>query len=365
MPIVLSAVGSTLDATIIDANFGTIEDLLKEGIVTADFLDKFTHYQIRRFAAGRIVSFSLGTNPYMPADLLTRLGVFESNFRGRGDAPKNQAEYELVCKDNRHKEVTELLGRPGPSFSFDWQEDGFTDPTTHGAAAGWPPSWWPNYRHPDTECHSYWLTVPHAAGRIYVAEPCVAKVVGHAKGALAFSTIRCKDGARPTVDNLLKGQYTDGVFRFGTFVDTNPHVFADEFANVNPNINGNYCSFKKLEDKSFRGQWMNEVRVPGHTALVGGRSYNFALKHRRANTVGHTYRGGGAPFTFRDTDWEFDGDTNFNQTIDTTPPWKFWTNGISPHTVMWESTSLYVEFFYGRDEAWVNDYTDGEFSAVP
>lgn len=366
MPVTLTAVAGFLDVTIIDANFKKLEDLLKEGIVTADILSQFTHYQIRRFAGGRIITFSLGTNPYMHPEMLYKLGVFESNFRGRSEAPKDKAEYlAKVCQDDRFCEVMELLGRPGRSFVFDWQEDGFTDPTTYGAAAGWPPTWWPSYRNADGECHSYWLTAPHAAGRVYVAEPCVAKMVGHAKGAFAFSPIRCKDGETPLLAHIDKGQFTDGVFRFGTFVDTNPRLYADEFVNTNPNVVGAYCSWKKLEDITFRGGWMNEVRVPGHTKLVGGRSYNFSLKHRRANTVGHTYRNGGAPFTFRTTDWEYNGDTNYNYTVDSVPPWDFWTQGISPHTVIWESTSLYVEFFYGRSLAWINNFDNAQFSSIP
>lgn len=364
MAISFTNVSGLLDITIVDANFQSLEQLFKEGILTADLADKFTSYSIRRYQLGKVASVTIGTNPFIHRDLLLVYGIFESDWNGGGDGPID-TDYQLNYFDDRRPWMNmELLGIPGKSFYFDWQEDGYTDPVTFtgGAVAGWPPTGWPWGEHPEDYCFSYWLTVPYAACRVYVDEPCIARVTGYAKGALRMGSIILRN----TNTVPIGGQrFVDGAFRFGLFVDTNPVLYADEFATTNPNIDGSFASFKKIVDRTFRGEWMNSIEVFGNTELKGGRRYNFALKHRQANTIGHiTY----APNTFHTEDWEDGASVNFNTwnagggAFGVAPPFQYC--GIPPYTKIWESTTIHVEFFYGRDSD-QQSYLNAEFSEVP
>lgn len=367
MPITFTNVSGFLDITIVDDNFGDLAQLFKEGILTADLADSFTSYSIRRYEFGKIMSMTIGLNPYLPQDMLLTYGVFESDFNGSGQGPIDTDYQANYFSGQRPWMQMELLGRPGKTFYFDWQEDGYADPATYVGApvTGWPPSGWPWGRYPANYCYSYWLTVPFAAGRVFVKEPCVARITGHAKGALRMSPIMLRNNNAPPIGAQ---RFIDGVFRFGLFVDTNPELHADEFATSNPNIDGSYCSWKKVEDKTFRGEWINEIEVSGNVELKGNRRYNFSLKHRQANTISyldHT----GAPVVFFTDDWEDGGLVNFNTwnaglgPFGVAPPFQYC--GIFPYTKLWESTTIHVEFFYGRDDADINSYLDAEFDTVP
>jgi hypothetical protein len=387
----------SLVITAINENFYTIEKVLKEGFLAADITGTFTHYHVNMYTGGRLTHMFVGTNPYISDERLLQEGIFESNFRKTGDAPDDLFAYtpDFISGVRTH-EMMELLGRPGPSFYFDWQQDGINESLLAPGAgvAGWPPAKWPWTRYSKDECYSYWLTVPHASGRVYVHEPCVAKVTGNACGALKFSKAMFNmffdmEG----VEFLSPEQcsFNDGVTRCGLFVDTNPHVYSDEFANTNPNVKisstgvqAAYCSWKQLQDLTIRDQHMSILQVPGLVKLKGGRNYNFSMRFRRANTIGHVYRGGMAP-TFYDHDWEFKdivsylptiypSDRKFNGTATwgvTPVMYPYFANGITPHTILWASTNLQVEFMYGRGsvetDGWTYSYSasGAEFQQKP
>lgn len=400
MPIVLTKTFTgALVITAINENFSTIEKVLKAGFLAADITGVLTHYHVNMYTGGRLTHMFVGTNPFLADDRLIQEGIFESNFRKAGDAPKSLAEYvpEYISGVRTH-EMMELLGRPGPSFFFDWQQDGINESYfTSGSIVGWPPAHWPWTRYSKEDCYSYWLTVPHASGRVYIHEPCVARVTGNACGAMKFSKVMlniaydmdAEFSALSAAQRAEKVSYMDGVTRCGLFVDTNPHVYSDEFTNTNPNVKvassgvqSAYCSWKQLQDLTIRDQHMSVLQVPGLVKLKGGRNYNFSMKFRRANTIGHVYRFTGIP-TFYDSDWEYkDGlippvypsDVKFNGTATwgvSPVPYPYFSNGITPHTIMWASTNLQVEFFYGRGsletDGWSYSYSASgtEFQQKP
>jgi hypothetical protein len=251
----------------------------------------------------------------------------------------------------------ELLGYPGGSLFYDFQEQGFADPVSYysskswGSVSSWPPTKSPLGRFPKDECWSRWLTVPDAAGGVYVDEPCVAVITAQVKGNYFFTPAMRVHGTNTGAigqfeDYDMDGDGTDdldafrqygtwkfpdgvmqegmehsAMLRLGLFVDTNPIVWEDEFFNGNDfgnvstqsghgfnpwigtNPTGEFLvtrpdgvaksrSWKKLTDLTYRVRQRGSYKVIGVVELKGRRRYNFSLKFRPAMTFGHVAQDG-------------------------------------------------------------------------
>jgi len=311
MPVVLNPVSGELDASIVDGNFEELETFLKENIKDEDFDGKFNKFKVRRYTSGKIIGFNAGSSSHSSSEMTGVNGTFENNWisgaaaitfvkgstvvfgfdggtsfvedvvdaltdalttgstEGVG-ASKNSMEYNHPVKH-----PFELLGYPGGSMYYDFQEQGFADPVSYyqtidgAVVTDWPPTASPMGRFPKDECWSRWLTVPDAAGGVYVDEPCVAVITAQVKGnyfmtpalrvhgtnttRLAAEILETYD---PDEDDLQivehecrwhmydsnmigeKGVISEGMqesafIRLGLFVDTNPIVWDDEFFNGN------------------------------------------------------------------------------------------------------------------------------------
>tara|TARA_R110000787_G_scaffold135191_1_gene247499 strand:- start:62 stop:1501 length:1440 start_codon:yes stop_codon:yes gene_type:complete len=288
MPIILNPVSGELDAEIVDGNFEELETFLKENVKREDFDGRFSRFKIRRYTSGKIVGFNSGVSTNASPQSSDVEGTFENNWIAGTKAIKYAAgESQVVVTDDQTpKDKTndmnydhasshpfELLGYPGGSMHFDFQEQGFADPVSYYQAAGgtevinWPPTNSPIGRHPKDECWSRWLTIPDAAGGVYVDEPCIAVITAQVKGnyfmtpalrvhgsntssTSVFSSdwlgddddesltdvFRQKDLWQIQSDGSPGGQIVEGMqesafLRLGLFVDTNPIVWEDEFRN--------------------------------------------------------------------------------------------------------------------------------------
>lgn len=370
MPITLtSAAGAnSILASLVDGNFEALQEFLKERIAGVDISGTFDRSSLDINSLIYHKSFNFNTFRVQSRDNLFLEGIFESNFRREGDSPYCDTSpmpdidtYKTVVLDgSRNAEMMELLGKPGKSFYYDWQEDGYTDPVAAYGAAGWPPSFGDHSRWPDDRCYSYWITVPGAAGRLYVPYPSVVRLDGVFKGCLSFSPVAYHMGLHTAgYGDVRAKRFLSGSVRVGLFVDTNPILYTDEFTNINPNIQGSYCTWKKIGEITVPLHYRGYIHIPGAVALKGGRAYNFALKFRRANTIG--YRNADTN-TFHTGDWEFSsGYANAPIWTGAQPP-NHACNGISQHTILWESTCLHCTVFPGRDDAFVYNFTDIEFS---
>ena len=321
MPITLNPVTGELDATVVDDNFGELESFLKEGAKDDDFNGRFTKYNIRRHTGGKIVAFNSGTNRHAPVDSSSKIGTFENNWISgapeisfvdmEGDSLERAAGRVVSSEsggtdgfyegksdmDYAHalQHPFELLGFPGGSLYYDFQEQGFSDPASYYDAntsltvANWPPDDSLTVKYPDNECWSRWLTIPDAAGGVYVDEPCVAIITAQVTGNYFFtpsmrvhgtnlgiggagmsvpSPVVTKEGG-PSVNvvglicagaggfyttevdtesttieglklfkDMLEGTQNSASIRLGLFVDTNPVVWADEFPNDGADTSG-------------------------------------------------------------------------------------------------------------------------------
>ena len=322
MPITLNPVTGELDAEIVDDNFTALETFLKEGLIRDDFQEdvKFNQYKIRRYTSGKIVSFNAGSTPNSEAQVTQRTGTFENNwiagtkaisyvqseatpfggsvdFGGLGSVISASGwvggpEFadgvsERITEPYDHPlyHPFELLGYPGGSLYYDFQEQGFADPvsyykslTDYEITSGWPPGNSPIGRFPEGQCWSRWLTIPDAAGKVYVDEPCVAIISAQVKGNYFFTPTMRVHGANVSSEtnsftiehpdepekNLIvqdlrsnwhnppspgeprgeiqEGMHQSAMIRLGLFVDTNPVVWDDEFFNGNDYGNSSYGS---------------------------------------------------------------------------------------------------------------------------
>jgi hypothetical protein len=306
MPISLTAVGPLLDAVVVDDNFGDIQDLLRSGLDGSDFTGKIDRYRIRRYTSGKIVSASAGCRPFARDAIRdssgnrSQRGMFDSVF----DLSFSPAAEELLSTynigvsdlveglDQRHYQM-EVLGRPGPSFYLDWQEDGYSEPVT---SAGWPPTGWPFTKWPTNLCYSRWLTCPGAAVRVFTDQPCVAKIRATVLVSANMFRILCL--WKWSYDNSLPDPFTNdppsnrlntrwlNFMRFGLFVDTNPNLYPDEFENDNQNIPAGFVSWKKIQDRTFEMGQRQIVTLEAEVTLKGRRFYNFSLKYKDAATHG-------------------------------------------------------------------------------
>ena len=402
MPISLTNVSGTLDASIVDENNEAIEDFFKENILESDLESgkKFDKYIIRRHTAGRVVSFSLGSNPSVSPPNAFTTGVFESDWIGEEGYVLASDGATAMANDTSAGKYHpfEFLGFPGPSFYFDFQEDGWQNPddistTAFGSGtSSWPNTDIPQSRFPEDECWSRWLTVPHAAGKVYVDEPCVALITASVKGAFTMTSLMrnsSQSGTRTESQRFGKsGEASDityynfvnaNMVRLGLFVDTNPVVHEDEFdqftaqagQSSNPNLEGTKCSWKKVNDITFKASQMGQYRIIGAVALKGRRYYNFSLKMRPAMQYGWN-EWSGSSLTFHPEYFETNNIT-LNPNGDTSSPlsvvalnnrvdW-FWCGADIPVTKYTETSSLHVDFYYGIDER-TKSYTDTTFSTI-
>lgn len=381
MPITLNPVSGELDAEVVDDNFQELENFLKEGIESDDLTGKFGKYKIRRYTGGKIVGFNSGAKPYASARATAKTGTFENNWISgtkavhyhshKKSTTGNEMDLtELATQssgafENYNANINEnftdplyhpfeLLGYPGGSLFYEFQERGFADPDSYYIQNGydtdgvnnWPPQPAPMGRFPADECWSRWLTIPDAAGGIYVDEPCVAIITATVQGNYFFTpAMRCHgtntgtiavdeayditgDGTDYIDFTKLYGsfQHTDGVItegmehsafiRLGLFVDTNPIVWDDEFLNGNdfgnkiplnsghgfnpwigsdpdgkhrssrPDGVAKSRSWVKVTDLTQRVRQRGSYKVVGAIELKGRRRYNFSLKFKPAMSYG-------------------------------------------------------------------------------
>ena len=324
MPITLNTVSGLLEANIVDENFESLQDFFKENIDASDFSGKISKYKISQHISGRITAFNTGSMSNATPEATGEAGTFENNWiagtpaityehhKGKDlitlasstgkIAPVNRKKNDLSYS-HPMQHPFELLGYPGGSFYYDFQEQGFPDPVSYYANHGgqtvgnWPPGNSPLNRFPEGECWSRWLTIPDAAGSVYVHEPCTAIITAQVKGNYFFTPAlrvhgtnasvdggnqdRSVDGGtgtgmsgwladalglsdnpatlemyrifdnwkveNPTGNGPEAGQIGEGMqhsafLRLGLFVDTNPIVWPDEFVNGDPSGEKHFVS---------------------------------------------------------------------------------------------------------------------------
>tara|TARA_R110001583_G_scaffold11984_11_gene53446 strand:+ start:5498 stop:7087 length:1590 start_codon:yes stop_codon:yes gene_type:complete len=321
MPISLDEVTGLLDAAIVDGNFEELENYMKENISKEDFSGRISKYKLRQYTAGRITSFNFGARPEPGTGQSVLEGTFENNWvegvpavkaiydggksvaKMTSEAYQPRASYGIdSMREDGDSQADysdplghpyELLGFPGGSLYYDFQEQGLPDPVTLyssfglGDVGGWPPEKDnPLNKFPRDQCWSRWLTIPDAAGSVFVDEPCIAVITATVKGNYFFTPALRVHGSNTSADNtnalvdgthvgaftgtgytgyslgtgkdserkvpmsLLNGYWKadhrhgkegmgiieEGMqhsaqLRLGLFVDTNPIVWEDEFNN--------------------------------------------------------------------------------------------------------------------------------------
>lgn len=360
MPITpFTAVGSSLVADIISANFGILRSYLLESIVGNDINDGvISRWTLLRNSGGR-----LSTANILAKDVT-------DFYDGENQAAQSYHEVTYYDDDQLAPDLLttpvtipqrrismEFLGKPGPSFWWDWQEEGLTyvgstNPGTYS----------------NEYCYSYWLTVPFASKKLYVPHGCVAKLYGfvYYLGALTAVADYYVNGPAGSfagnqsafrTDPSLHGRQIS--MQLGLFVDTNPTLHSDEFVNNNPNVvdpitgaQASRCTWKMVTKKTVHSpQWQRE-NIEGVVVLNGGKWYNFSMKYRLAGWVGHVGEGG----TFIDGIYEYDKGSpalpNYNGTYQRMA-------GLPPFEIEWISTSLDVEFFNGYSAIYDNSANIG------
>lgn len=391
MSITLTALGTTLQVSILDDNFTTIQDLFRSGILRTDITGQFDRYAIMRYTGGRLVSATSFGNGWLNNDNWTD-GKVDMTFRyGTDKSVRGYYDSNVTSRT-----AMELLGKPGPSFYYQFQEDGISDATVAATgAAGWPPTGYPPTRYPRNLCFSPWLTVPGASLKTWVEEPCVARVSASARGSLNHTTLGL-EGFSDTrfyhvsfIDkNVNQPRFHS--YRFALVADTNPVLYSDEFANTNPRVvdpatgvQAPYCSWKVIKEHGFHAGQRQEFKLMGEVALKGGRYYNFSYKFRHGGIVGFVAYDPAGPGT---TEWvdggylswgKYQAATN-NPTLDATwsadiqalyVQWLAASNAIPIgnfcEVMLWEQAAIHVEFLYGRDAAYQTDSTAAEFSTKP
>ena len=376
MSVAFTAVGTTLDATIIDENFQTIQDLFRGGLVTADFISRFDVFRIYRYTNGSIESMKLFANPFRTH----RVGVIDgamdrfminyvSNGEDSGD-PLVAVTRESGGALSAYP--MELLGRPGKSLYYAFEEDGLQDPETifGSGLANWPPAGWPYTRYSEDVCYSRWLTVPGAALRCYVPEKATCRIKAHAKGSLtAWQMAKYYDGS----DADHADPYRDYCFaRLGIVVDTNPNLWEDEFPNTNRWIKSPdgsqapVCSWKIAADRTFcmAQREKFELWAP-NVSLQGRRWYNFSMRYREPGHYGWIDRDNA---TWVDKFWEkcWDSHRGSSNAPQISNRHEYLASGAlrtnffdALWIALWESSGIEVEFKYGMNGTHAtNDHAD-------
>ena len=378
MPVSFTALGTTLDVTIVDNNLITWQDILRSGLQSADVLGRFSRYRIRRYTSGRITSVEYFANPYRQeaeADTAGLIDRFDLTYRSGTELAGAVANCASRIEGTyRHAYEMELLGRPGPSFHYSFQEDVYgTVLATVSGKAGFP-AVWPPTRYPRDLCFSRLLTVPGCSERIYVPEPCIARITSNAKGStnmwghLQNATTK-SDPAQFSRHNTRFHHHV----RVALVVDTNPNLFSDEFVNSNTNIidpetgiTATHKSWRVLSDITRNSAQREVFQLRDEVALKGGRYYNFSMKYSDSMTHGYV---DGASWSNKIWEWQDQLSANApsisavfgdvgNPTDGTNhPQCPLWIS-------LWESGAIGVEFIYGRDQEKVSSMLDAEFVSV-
>jgi len=376
MPVVFTPLGDTLEAAVIDGNIEQVEQLLRGLILEGDITGDFRRWRIMQYTSGRIVAAHTFANPDRPVPQTKRtkhgltgaaLERFDITYRQKledcGLIADAQARAHAI---HRAAYEMELFGRPGPSFFYSFQEDGYDPTVALAGVAGWPPGGWPLTRYPQEYCFSRWLTCPGASVKVWVPRPCIARIHGMAKvstdiwhriwGMASFN--------RPDLVGLEIG----ALARFALVVDTNPNLHDDEFTNTNPNIvdpqtgvMSPVCSWQIIRDRTLIQSQRHENELWGEVALKGGRFYNFSLKMTDAMTHGWVDRT--APATWDGLNsWESQHASAAPNAPQSVLSVLAQDKQFRPLWIsLWENCSMNVEFVYGRDEAYVTDSEDPEF----
>lgn len=338
-----TVVGNTLNAQIIDGNFDLLRSYLTEQVLATDVnLSQITRWVVRRNTGGMLKSATLEANHVAdPWDGKKQSdnSYHEVTFVADNPVVDDMLDTPPVIK--QAKLLMEYLGRPGPSFYWDWQEDAQT------YAGSTNPG-----KYDDDYCYSYWLTVPQCSLKLYVPYGCAVKMHGRAYylGNLSAVCEYYKHGPGGTIHNnqaafeaTPETQGRQSAMKLGLFVDTNPNLHSDEFVNSNPNVvdpvsgsQASYCSWQMVSFKTVASPMWQREDITGVTTLKGGRWYNFSMKYRGAGWVGYVDTG-----SFVDGIYEYDIALP-SYTGDHLP-----MIGTPPFEVQWISTSMHLEFFYG------------------
>lgn len=372
MPITLLPVGTTLDVSVVDDNFVTIQDVLRSGLVKDDILNQIQRMVLRRYTGGRLVSAASMALPIVKEGDTSfqhpqTRQIFDLAYRpsGAGDGDMATVNARTDTGSMQHH-AWELLGRPGPSFYYQWQEDGFPDPPTQYGApvAGWPPAGWPYDAFDKKLCYSRWLTVPGCSLKLYVPYPAVLRLTGQATGSLTlFAYMRylhqMADPLYPYLFDLVDKLYA--AYRFGLIIDTNP-VLDTEFANTNTNIldpalgsMAPYVSWKIIEDKTHYAAQRETFHQESEVYLQGGKWYNVRFAYRSAETHGWVGDLAGVD-TFSSTTWEA------GLAAPPAPVHTLWPSVLQEHPFhppwinLWDAAQLGVELDYGRSAAFCNHH---------
>jgi hypothetical protein len=355
MPVSFTPLGDLLDVTIVDGNFEALQNYLKSNVRATDVIGRFDRFRVRIMTSGKLESVRTFNNPYrepgnsvvrpggMFLDILYREIVTRGNAGGIVD-PSNDEIHPMSMQ-------MELLGRPGPSFVWDWQEDGINPSyfASNGIAMGMISD--PNGDgvpddfacRPRELCYSHWLTIPGASLTTHIPEPCVVNV-----SAGAFGSVNYWNAVLRQYENWPDVTFTDKKhqsIRIGLFVTSE----RTEFTNTNPNIQkldgstASHCSFRKLRDESVFAAQRQKFQLRSAIALDGGSNYTFSFRFRRDGKLGYVAREGLQTPTFRTFPgpWENSGENNVS--IDA-----FAGTCVSPYVVLWESSDIGIEATYGR-----------------
>jgi hypothetical protein len=376
MPITFTVIGSAVDVTVIDENLEAWQDIFRSSLQGTDFAGAISRFRIFRYVSGKLVSAHTFANPFRGSDAGHTLGLIDRldiSYRSSIENPglvANAAARE--ANGGRNSYAMEMLGRPGPSFYYEWQEQGIDVALVSAAASssGWPPTNWPYTRYPKDYCFSRWLTPPGGSIKTYVPEPAVARMTGHVKLNAGFWGRISGGGSASATPNYGNWIREHALVRMGLIADTNPSLGTD-FPNSNPNIldpvtgdQADYTSWKVVNDQTFVMAQREVVRLTGEVAIQGGSFYNFSTKLREAGHHGWVLVSGSS---WEDDVWEWHG-TNAGTVTSNRPQTNYASAPASQvtHRALWitlyESASLDVEFLYGRNEAYINDVSDSEFT---
>lgn len=380
MPVTFTALGANLEINVIDDNLKIWQDVFRAGLLAADFLDNISRFRVFRYTSGKLVSAHSFANPYRDTTARNTMGlidIFDLTYRRAVENEglvANASAREGVGPRNAY--AMEMLGKPGPTFYYQWQEDGL-NPTLVAAAAGsggWPPTDWPYSRYPEGYCFSRWLTVPGASLRINVPDKAVARITAHVKGNFDHWSKISPAGAALAASGAQRQDHRDErMLRAGLIVDHNPREPSaqQEFANSNVNIvdpisgaTASHVSWKVVNDQSFMHAQREVIRLTGEVALKGNCDYNFNLKIRESGHHGWVNQGSDV---WQDDVWEWNGtaagtvtDNRVQTNYASAPAAKVIPRALFHR--LYESSSIDVELFYGRSTAYINDVANSEFS---
>ena len=377
MPVTFTVLGSSLDINVIDDNMKAWQDVFRSGLVNADFVNRVSRFRVFRYVSGRLESMHLFANPYRNHDSGHTMGVidhFDLAYRKSTEDPGLVANaFGREANGARNAYAMEMLGRPGPSFHYEWQEQGISQSLVAAAASSgstFPPANFPYNRYPDDYCYSRWLTVHGASLRTFLKHKAVARVTAHVKGEFDFWGKISRGGTAAATHPSWVRRYSH--CRAGIIVDTNPNI-RNDFANTNPNVidpstgsQASHVSWKVANDQTFVTGQREVIRMCAEVPLLGGSHYNFSLKLREAGHHGWVDHGTN---TWKDDVWEWNATDS--STVTDNRPQHSAASGLLPPTKtthralfhrLYESSSIDVEFIYGRSTAYLNDSSHAEFS---